>query len=275
MKARRSSQCAMYSLKSGRDQYRSHAHPEAGLKTRYLRWSSVGTTTACTLYSGFSISLRRAWRRDEVLTVACAAMLAKNRGSRGVLDVVKKRAENVLRRGGKKAGRRANCIRFRKWGMGDTDRNDHRRVSEMHGRVRGVALAAAPRPHRPSSTSSFLPAVPIPRTSPSTPISALWCSSGSSPCFSLANSRCFCPNATLLVTGFPIHTLLLSAPRANNLSGRNTLYDIYAMLEDKYIGLSLAVSSSLAIGTSFILTKKVNFLPVYHYLSRGSAATAK
>ena len=145
----------------------------------------------------------------------------------------------------------------------------------IRGRVRGVALAAAPRPHRPSSTSSFLPAVPIPRTSPSTPISALWCSSGSSPCFSLANSRCFCPNATLLVTGFPIHTLLLSAPRANNLSGRNTLYDIYAMLEDKYIGLSLAVSSSLAIGTSFILTKKVCSLQVCHYLSRDLAATAK
>jgi hypothetical protein len=29
------------------------------------------------------------------------------------------------------------------------------------------------------------------------------------------------------------------------------------MLEDKYIGLALAVSSSLAIGTSFIITKKV------------------
>ncbi len=32
------------------------------------------------------------------------------------------------------------------------------------------------------------------------------------------------------------------------------------MVEDKYIGLSLAVSSSLAIGTSFILTKKVGSL---------------
>jgi hypothetical protein len=29
------------------------------------------------------------------------------------------------------------------------------------------------------------------------------------------------------------------------------------MVEDKYIGLALAVSSSLAIGTSFIITKKV------------------
>lgn len=29
------------------------------------------------------------------------------------------------------------------------------------------------------------------------------------------------------------------------------------MLDDKYIGLLLAVSSSLAIGTSFIITKKV------------------
>lgn len=29
------------------------------------------------------------------------------------------------------------------------------------------------------------------------------------------------------------------------------------MVDDKYIGLSLAVSSSLAIGTSFIITKKV------------------
>ena len=47
------------------------------------------------------------------------------------------------------------------------------------------------------------------------------------------------------------------------------------MLEDKYIGLSLAVSSSLAIGTSFILTKKVCSLQVCHYLSRDLAATAK
>ncbi len=29
------------------------------------------------------------------------------------------------------------------------------------------------------------------------------------------------------------------------------------MVEDKYIGLLLAMSSSLAIGTSFIITKKV------------------
>ena len=29
------------------------------------------------------------------------------------------------------------------------------------------------------------------------------------------------------------------------------------MVEDKYIGLVLAMSSSLAIGTSFIITKKV------------------
>jgi hypothetical protein len=29
------------------------------------------------------------------------------------------------------------------------------------------------------------------------------------------------------------------------------------MVEDKYIGLALAVSSSFAIGTSFIITKKV------------------
>ena len=29
------------------------------------------------------------------------------------------------------------------------------------------------------------------------------------------------------------------------------------MVEDRYIGLMLALSSSLAIGTSFILTKKV------------------
>lgn len=29
------------------------------------------------------------------------------------------------------------------------------------------------------------------------------------------------------------------------------------MVEDKYIGLALALSSSLAIGTSFIITKKV------------------
>jgi len=29
------------------------------------------------------------------------------------------------------------------------------------------------------------------------------------------------------------------------------------MVEDKYIGLALAVSSSVAIGTSFIITKKV------------------
>lgn len=32
------------------------------------------------------------------------------------------------------------------------------------------------------------------------------------------------------------------------------------MVEDKYIGLALAVSSSLAIGTSFIITKKVQNL---------------
>jgi hypothetical protein len=32
------------------------------------------------------------------------------------------------------------------------------------------------------------------------------------------------------------------------------------MVEDKYIGLALAVSSSLAIGTSFIITKKVGHL---------------
>jgi hypothetical protein len=29
------------------------------------------------------------------------------------------------------------------------------------------------------------------------------------------------------------------------------------MVEDKYIGLALAVSSSVAIGTSYIITKKV------------------
>lgn len=29
------------------------------------------------------------------------------------------------------------------------------------------------------------------------------------------------------------------------------------MVDDKYIGLALAVSGSLAIGTSFIITKKV------------------
>ena len=32
------------------------------------------------------------------------------------------------------------------------------------------------------------------------------------------------------------------------------------MVEDKYIGLLLAMSSSLAIGTSFIITKKVRLL---------------
>lgn len=31
------------------------------------------------------------------------------------------------------------------------------------------------------------------------------------------------------------------------------------MLDDKYIGLLLAVSGSIAIGTSFIITKKVPF----------------
>ena len=31
------------------------------------------------------------------------------------------------------------------------------------------------------------------------------------------------------------------------------------MVEDKYIGLTLAVSGNLAIGTSFIITKKVRF----------------
>ena len=33
-----------------------------------------------------------------------------------------------------------------------------------------------------------------------------------------------------------------------------------AMVEDKYIGLALAISSSFAIGTSFIITKKVRCL---------------
>ena len=37
MKARRSSHLAMYSLKSGKDQCRSHANPEAAWKTGYLR----------------------------------------------------------------------------------------------------------------------------------------------------------------------------------------------------------------------------------------------
>ncbi|KAH8909783.1 hypothetical protein BR93DRAFT_924793 [Coniochaeta sp. PMI_546] len=32
------------------------------------------------------------------------------------------------------------------------------------------------------------------------------------------------------------------------------------MLEEKYIGLALAISSSLAIGTSFAITKKVRRL---------------
>lgn len=41
------------------------------------------------------------------------------------------------------------------------------------------------------------------------------------------------------------------------------------MIEDKYIGLALAVSSSLAIGTSFIITKKValNFSVSYKLVS--------
>ena len=37
------------------------------------------------------------------------------------------------------------------------------------------------------------------------------------------------------------------------------------MVEDKYIGLALAISISLAIGTSFILTKKVSS-PCMHAL---------
>lgn len=32
------------------------------------------------------------------------------------------------------------------------------------------------------------------------------------------------------------------------------------MVDDKYIGLALAVSSSIAIGTSFIITKKVSYI---------------
>jgi hypothetical protein len=36
---------------------------------------------------------------------------------------------------------------------------------------------------------------------------------------------------------------------------------IAAMVEDKYIGLVLAVSGSLAIGTSFIITKMVSLHP--------------
>jgi hypothetical protein len=39
--------------------------------------------------------------------------------------------------------------------------------------------------------------------------------------------------------------------------GLSHLPSLSAMIEDKYIGLALAVSSSLAIGTSFIITKKV------------------
>lgn len=37
------------------------------------------------------------------------------------------------------------------------------------------------------------------------------------------------------------------------------------MVEDKYIGLALAISGTLAIGSSFIITKKVSvyFLCVY------------
>ena len=35
------------------------------------------------------------------------------------------------------------------------------------------------------------------------------------------------------------------------------------MVEDKYIGLALAVSSSIAIGTSFIITKKASRQPVF------------
>ena len=38
------------------------------------------------------------------------------------------------------------------------------------------------------------------------------------------------------------------------------------MVEDKYIGLTLALSGSLAIGTSFIITKKVTAWAVCHYL---------
>jgi hypothetical protein len=33
------------------------------------------------------------------------------------------------------------------------------------------------------------------------------------------------------------------------------------MLEDKYIGLALALSSTIAIGSSFIITKMVTFRP--------------
>ena len=33
------------------------------------------------------------------------------------------------------------------------------------------------------------------------------------------------------------------------------------MLEDKYIGLALAVSGTVAIGSSFIITKKVHATP--------------
>jgi hypothetical protein len=39
------------------------------------------------------------------------------------------------------------------------------------------------------------------------------------------------------------------------------------MVEDKYIGLALAVSSSLAIGTSFIITKKVVLVLELHCVS--------
>lgn len=52
--------------------------------------------------------------------------------------------------------------------------------------------------------------------------------------------------------------LLLSPPFAYPLARRRPA----VMVEDKWIGLALAMSSSLAIGTSFIITKKVR-LPAY------------
>lgn len=64
----------------------------------------------------------------------------------------------------------------------------------------------------------------------------------------------------LLVTTLPLTPAFTAAPFPSSLL-RSTQLGVEGLaMEDKYIGLLLAVSSSVAIGTSFIITKKVGFL---------------
>lgn len=57
-----------------------------------------------------------------------------------------------------------------------------------------------------------------------------------------------------------VRSLTAQLPWQASLRSRSQLLRPSTMVDDKYIGLALACSSSLAIGTSFILTKKVRRL---------------